>query len=459
MIRDLILIDLPDFDSIEETHKEVVQSFMPVLDCIVWVVGPKKYADGVFYKMLNMTHKHQENFTFVLNKADELLRENDEDPLKDVREALGAFTMRLKQAANIDSPRVFCLSARDSLLGKTQVPFLENEFAGLINYLMIKRDKKDIESLKASNVAEASEKLLREIRRDVAPKERISRIKAMVEEAGVDGSELETLEKGLPPGDVDDLSRMILNRLSFHDASIPVVRFAQGLILRIGGKRQGDLLPNGLERTFNGIAESMGSRIGPRVETSIFRLDSDLLMAFEKIEGPDASRLISAELSEAAKNVELWLIKRVELESAKLQGFRSWFRRIWQRFILMIPPAALLLKLAERENLSLSGLSANIAVMGEFILELLKSLFSPEALSGIYVLLIIEILLIIHMAISRNRRLEKSAARIAESTIDELYSEYRATENKIRSNRFKTLARLEKGLDKIERAGETITTH
>ncbi len=69
-IKQVILCDMPDFDSILADHLQSVRRFLGNLDLLVWVTSPEKYGDGRFYEMLESVPKARQNFYFVMNKAD-----------------------------------------------------------------------------------------------------------------------------------------------------------------------------------------------------------------------------------------------------------------------------------------------------------------------------------------------------------------------------------------------------
>ncbi|MBW2624415.1 MAG: 50S ribosome-binding GTPase, partial [Deltaproteobacteria bacterium] len=69
-IQQILLCDLPDFDSLMGEHRERVLEFLEYLDVVVWVTSPEKYADKVAYEFLELVPKAGQNFYFVLNKAD-----------------------------------------------------------------------------------------------------------------------------------------------------------------------------------------------------------------------------------------------------------------------------------------------------------------------------------------------------------------------------------------------------
>ncbi|MCL1870309.1 MAG: 50S ribosome-binding GTPase [Promicromonosporaceae bacterium] len=45
----LVLLDLPDHDSVEPKHREVVDRILPLVDLLIWVVDPQKYADDALH--------------------------------------------------------------------------------------------------------------------------------------------------------------------------------------------------------------------------------------------------------------------------------------------------------------------------------------------------------------------------------------------------------------------------
>ncbi len=77
-IRNLVLVDLPDFDSDLPQHLETVQSVAPLLDRLIWVITPRKIGDRAWVALYSKVIKDRQNVHCVLNKADELL--GDESP-------------------------------------------------------------------------------------------------------------------------------------------------------------------------------------------------------------------------------------------------------------------------------------------------------------------------------------------------------------------------------------------
>jgi energy-coupling factor transporter ATP-binding protein EcfA2 len=69
----LILVDLPDFDSTAAAHRLEAERMTGVVDLLVWVLDPQKYADAaVHQRYLRPLAGHHEVMMVVLNQADRL---------------------------------------------------------------------------------------------------------------------------------------------------------------------------------------------------------------------------------------------------------------------------------------------------------------------------------------------------------------------------------------------------
>ncbi|MEU8371674.1 GTPase [Micromonospora sp. NPDC048894] len=72
-LHGLILLDLPDFDSVQRSHRLEVDRLLGLVDLVVWVVDPQKYADRVIHNSyLREFHRHRDVTVVVLNQADRL---------------------------------------------------------------------------------------------------------------------------------------------------------------------------------------------------------------------------------------------------------------------------------------------------------------------------------------------------------------------------------------------------
>jgi hypothetical protein len=69
----VVLIDLPDTDSVETDHRLVVENLLPRVDAVVWVVDVEKYRDDSLHRgFLRRYVDHGNRFLFALNQVDRL---------------------------------------------------------------------------------------------------------------------------------------------------------------------------------------------------------------------------------------------------------------------------------------------------------------------------------------------------------------------------------------------------
>ncbi|MFF3360757.1 GTPase [Streptomyces misionensis] len=88
-LRGLVLIDLPDHDSAAVQHREQVERILKLVDAVIWVVDPEKYADAVLHeRYLRPMAGHAEVMFIVLNQVDRLPGEAADMVLDDLRRLL-----------------------------------------------------------------------------------------------------------------------------------------------------------------------------------------------------------------------------------------------------------------------------------------------------------------------------------------------------------------------------------
>jgi predicted GTPase len=88
-LRGLVLIDLPDHDSAAVQHREHVDRVLALVDAVIWVVDPEKYADAILHeRYLRPMAGHAEVMFVVLNQIDRLPGEAAEQVLDDLRRLL-----------------------------------------------------------------------------------------------------------------------------------------------------------------------------------------------------------------------------------------------------------------------------------------------------------------------------------------------------------------------------------
>lgn len=70
-LEGLVLLDLPDFDSVETAHRLEVDRIVALADLVLWVVDPQKYADAALHdRYLRELGSHAAAMGVVLNQAD-----------------------------------------------------------------------------------------------------------------------------------------------------------------------------------------------------------------------------------------------------------------------------------------------------------------------------------------------------------------------------------------------------
>lgn len=90
-LRGLVLIDLPDFDSVEQEHAIEVGRLLELVDLMVWVVDPQKYADQVLHDgQLRRFRQHRDVTVVALNHTDLLAADDLDRVLADLAGLLAA---------------------------------------------------------------------------------------------------------------------------------------------------------------------------------------------------------------------------------------------------------------------------------------------------------------------------------------------------------------------------------
>ena len=104
-LADLVLLDLPDHDSTEVSHRLTVDRLVELVDMLVWIVDPQKYADAALHDgYLKPLVDHAEVMVVVLNQVDRFTDEQRRAALADLR--------RLLDSQGLQRTRVMAVSAR-----------------------------------------------------------------------------------------------------------------------------------------------------------------------------------------------------------------------------------------------------------------------------------------------------------------------------------------------------------
>lgn len=121
-LANLVLLDLPDHDSTEETHRVTVDRLVEMVDALVWVVDPQKYADAALHDgYLAPLASHADVMMVVLNQVDRLEAAEVDRCLKDLRRLLDSEGLKatpLMATSAVRGDGVYEL--RQSLLGTVE---------------------------------------------------------------------------------------------------------------------------------------------------------------------------------------------------------------------------------------------------------------------------------------------------------------------------------------------------
>jgi GTPase Era involved in 16S rRNA processing len=104
-LHGLVLLDLPDHDSTEVSHHVEVDRLVKLVDVLVWVLDPQKYADAAIHdRYLKPLARHKDVMLVVLNHIDEVP--------EDRRVSMVGDLERLLKADGLDGVPVHTTSAR-----------------------------------------------------------------------------------------------------------------------------------------------------------------------------------------------------------------------------------------------------------------------------------------------------------------------------------------------------------
>ncbi len=88
-LANMVLLDLPDHDSTEDAHRVTVGRMVDMVDALVWVVDPQKYADSALHDgYLKPLADHADVMLMVLNQVDRLNPDELKGCVTDLRRLL-----------------------------------------------------------------------------------------------------------------------------------------------------------------------------------------------------------------------------------------------------------------------------------------------------------------------------------------------------------------------------------
>ncbi|WGW10467.1 YfjP family GTPase [Saxibacter everestensis] len=103
-LHGLILLDLPDHDSTALEHRRESDRLVELVDLLIWVVDPQKYADNALHEhYLKPLARHSDVMVVVLNQIDRLQPEQQDSCARDLHrlladDGLGDATVTLASA-------------------------------------------------------------------------------------------------------------------------------------------------------------------------------------------------------------------------------------------------------------------------------------------------------------------------------------------------------------------------
>lgn len=132
----LVLLDLPDIDSTEVDHREIAHRMAEVVDVLVWVLDPQKYADAVVHQQyLQPMAAHAEVTMVVLNQADRVSEAEVASIMRDLRRLLamdGMHAVELRAVSALTGDGVDDLRARVHAIAASKKARLARARADLV---------------------------------------------------------------------------------------------------------------------------------------------------------------------------------------------------------------------------------------------------------------------------------------------------------------------------------------
>ncbi len=147
-LRDKVLVDTPDYDSIDPEHRRRMQAALEGADVVLFVTTAEKYADLAGAQWL-ARYRDGRRFVFVLNRADEGL------PTEVSRDA-----GRKLDELGFAGAALLVTSATDALARKQGLGEGGAEFERLERLLAEELDAKRIRAIKEGNLEELVRRLL-----------------------------------------------------------------------------------------------------------------------------------------------------------------------------------------------------------------------------------------------------------------------------------------------------------
>ncbi|MBI4776139.1 MAG: hypothetical protein HY788_18505 [Deltaproteobacteria bacterium] len=411
-IRDLVIYDLPDFDSVLPENRVRVLRFLERLDVACWVVSPEKYADQALYDMLRISPQHPESFIFILNKIDQYVDYEGRFDLEKTTGVLDDFRHKLGEVGVL-SPKLYALSA---MTGGTNLPSA-GDFQNFRDLLYRKRREKEIRSIKLANIEHELNGLISAMSHYPDLEGLTRTIEALLSQVKKEFDQTRTICSQMIRSDLDDSSRMVmrplwLKREKRGGVVLSLLRWTVAVQNLLGSKRQ-----DGFERLLPADKEAVESMVhrmdslSNRVNASLARFPKAEFVWSTKPEFARVHDRISATRREWIGEIRAWFAE------GKLPNVVSGYRRFKYRVILALPVPAMLFYLADPSLLAVFREHPSFAIASRIVSGVLFAFFQSKGLVAMFSLFLIEALLVVILA---RRVLDCLDARI-----DDFYEQVR----------------------------------
>ena len=138
--RQVMFIDMPDFDSVEQSNRELVNLWLPHLDVVMYVVSPERYRDDQGWQLLQR-HAREHAWLFVINQWDRGSPEQRDD-----------FVAQLA-SQGLTKPLVYCTDCADPAHAPgSDTAQASDDFAALQKMLLFLSDDQIINHLQEHGV-------------------------------------------------------------------------------------------------------------------------------------------------------------------------------------------------------------------------------------------------------------------------------------------------------------------
>lgn len=176
-LKNLALVDLPDFDSLQTAHRQIVDRRLAELDLLIWLTDYHKYADRRFYEVFRQAQAliSASAQVILLNKSDEILAWPQ--GRKALEEIMENIKQELSRQGGETLPEPQAVSATDALAQpqNRQAGGLE----GLRNFLDDLAEEKYRRALEAGNLETRSQHLLETVKSQAQPQKWLDKLQAL----------------------------------------------------------------------------------------------------------------------------------------------------------------------------------------------------------------------------------------------------------------------------------------